>query len=312
MFGIVLYTAKKTLNDYPRLNLNPFADLDSKFINNEFADVDSNHYNFLCSQACSYYDTAQLNNLLPVDISSNLQSIIHFNARSISANLDMLYSNLVMLKHKFSVIAVTETWTDSNSEQTINIPGYNNLIKSRDANIASRGGGVALFFSSDLAVDVKLRPDISCPADVMECIFVQISHKHLSTKDIIVGVVYRRPGTNISVFNEHFGAVLNKINNENRPSYILGDFNIDLLNSSECNQAFLNTLLSNSFYPSISRPTRIRNDKCATLIDNIFINIHNNLTSSGIWLADITDHLPVFITLPFFISIHCNHGKSFL
>ena len=119
----------------------------------------------------------------------------------------------------------------------------------------------------------------------MECIFVQISHKHISTKDIIVGVVYRRPGSNISVFNEHFGAVLTKINKENRPSYILGDFNIDLLNSSECNQAFLNTLLSNSFYPSISRPTRIMDEKCATLIDKIFINIHNNLvTSSGITL----------------------------
>ena len=93
--------------------------------------------------------------------------------------------------------------------------------------------------------------------------------------------------------------MLAKINGENRPSYILGDFNIDLLNSRECNQTFLNTLLSNSFYPSISRPTRIKDDKCATLIDNIFINTHNNQTTSGIWLADITDHLPVFVTLPY-------------
>ena len=225
--------------------------------------------------------------------------MVHFNARSISANLDTLFSNLMMLKHKFSIIAVTETWTDSNSEQAINIPGYNKIIKSRDVNVASRGGGVALFFSSDLAVDVKRRPDISCPTDVMECIFVQISHKQISTKDVIVGVVYRRPGTNISVFNEHFGAMLAKINGENRPSHILGDFNIDLLNSRECNQTFLNTLLSNSFYPSISRPTRIKDDRCATLIDNIFINTHNNQTTSGIWLADITDHLPVFVTLPY-------------
>ena len=183
MFGIMFYTARRTLNDYPMLNLNPYADLDSKLINNEFVDVDSNHYNFICSRACSYYDSSQLNNLLPTQTSSNLQSMVHFNARSISANLDTLFSNLMMLKHKFSIIAVTETWTDSNSEQAINIPGYNKIIKSRDANVASRGGGVALFFSSDLAVDIKRRPDMSCPNDVMECIFVQISHKQISTKD---------------------------------------------------------------------------------------------------------------------------------
>ena len=40
MFGSMFYTARRTLNDYPRLNLNPYADLDSKLINNEFVDVD--------------------------------------------------------------------------------------------------------------------------------------------------------------------------------------------------------------------------------------------------------------------------------
>ena len=53
------------------------------------------------------------------------------------------------------------------------------------------------------------------------------------------------------------------------------------------------------------------------LIDNIFINIHNNLTSSGIWLADITDHLPVFITLPYECKpltkskISCIHKRQY-
>jgi hypothetical protein len=78
----------------------------------------------------------------------------------------------------------------------------------------------------------------------------------------------------------------------------LGDFNIDLLNSNNCNQLFLNTLLSNGFYPTIDRPTRIR-DASATLIDNIFVNIHNSHIDSSIWLADISDHLPIYITLPY-------------
>ena len=78
----------------------------------------------------------------------------------------------------------------------------------------------------------------------------------------------------------------------------MGDFNIDLLNTNNCNQLFLNSLLSSGFYPVINRPTRIR-EESATLIDNIFVNIHNSQTQSGIWLADITDHLPIYCTLPY-------------
>ena len=161
--------------------------------------------------------------------------------------------------------------------------------------IASRGGGVVLFISTDLAVGVKLRPDLSCVDDgIFESLFVQISQTHLSVKNIVVGVVYRKPGTSVSIFNDHFAATLDRVNRENRPCYILGDFNIDLLNSNNCNQLFLNTLLSNGFYPTIDRPTRIR-DASATLIDNIFVNIHNSHIDSSIWLADISDHLPIYI-----------------
>ena len=104
------------------------------------------------------------------------------------------------------------------------------------------------------------------------------------------------PETSIPAFNEHFAALLTKLTDEKRPCFILGDYNIDLLNTNSCNQIFLNTLLSNGFYPSIDRPTR---EDGATLIDNIFINVHNNQIKSGVWLADITDHLPIFITLPY-------------
>ena len=92
-----------------------------------------------------------------------------------------------MLKHKFSIIAVTETWTDTNTEKMINIPGYSKVIKSRETSVASRGGGVALFYSSDLAIIVKPRPDLVCPGTVMVCLFIQITQTNLSTKDVIVG-----------------------------------------------------------------------------------------------------------------------------
>ena len=55
----------------------------------------------------------------------------------------------------------------------------------------------------------------------------------------------------------------------------------------------LNYMLSSSFYPLISRPTRITSTS-ATLIDNIFINSLEDNFTCGLILTDISDHLPIF------------------
>ena len=78
-----------------------------------------------------------------------------------------------------------------------------------------------------------------------------------------------------------------------------------LSNINKQSEPFLNTMFSHYFHPRIDRPTRIT-DSSATLIDNIFTNTHSNLISSGIWLADISDHLPIFMTFPYY----CNNVKK--
>ena len=55
-------------------------------------------------------------------------------------------------------------------------------------------------------------------------------------------------------------------------------------------------LLSLGFMPIITKPTRIT-DHTATLIDHIYTNTPEKLIKSGICLADISDHLPVFCTM---------------
>ena len=81
--------------------------------------------------------------------------------------------------------------------------------------------------------------------------------------------------------------------------FLLGDFNLNLLNYNEHNQTyeFLDSLASNLFTPLILQPTRITSHS-NTLIDNIFSNaiepdiILSNLT------ATIPDHLPQFAIIP--------------
>lgn len=91
---------------------------------------------------------------------------------------------------------------------------------------------------------------------------------------------------------------MTKLDKCNKPCYITGDFNIDLLKYNYCNFSteFFNQFSSSGYTPLISKPTRITKST-ATLIDNIFTN---NLSKTehlnGILLNDISDHFPIFTT----------------
>ena len=88
-----------------------------------------------------------------------------------------------------------------------------------------------------------------------------------------------------------------------KPVYLMGDFNINLLNEDVHTNDFLNIMSSNSLYPSITKPTRITSNS-ATLIDNIF-TYSKSYQTSGIIITDISDHLPVFITTD--LKLHRNN-----
>ena len=83
-------------------------------------------------------------------------------------------------------------------------------------------------------------------------------------------------------------------------TYLVGDFNIDLLKVSvnEKHIVFLNLIISHSFLPFITLPTRIetslhKNSK--TLIDNIFVRRKSINDYSGILMKSFWDHKAIFI-----------------
>ena len=130
--------------------------------------------------------------------------------------------------------------------------------------------------------DLEINDDIVC-----QSIFVELNLKKSST---IIGVVYRPPNGDIKKFNDYINNTLSKLNNSKKSIYIMGDFNINLLNSETCNLTsdFFEIMLSHSLCP-----TRITT-YCATLIDNIFSNNYSQPVTSGILQTDISDHLPIF------------------
>ena len=101
--------------------------------------------------------------------------------------------------------------------------------------------------------------------------------------------------TNIQNLNQ----ILEILSKEHKQVFLLGDFNINLLNYNDHQPTndFLESLASNSFIPYMLHPTRITSHS-KTLIDNIFSNYISHEIVSGNITATISDHLPQFSFVP--------------
>ncbi|ELU18595.1 hypothetical protein CAPTEDRAFT_209499, partial [Capitella teleta] len=90
--------------------------------------------------------------------------------------------------------------------------------------------------------------------------------------------------------------ITNTLATEKNTTYIMGDFNLDLLKSHTDNkiQYFLDIIHTHSFINHIDQPTRFTSST-NTLIDNIFSNSLVSSTTAGCFYTDINDHLPTFL-----------------
>ena len=116
-------------------------------------------------------------------------------------------------------------------------------------------------------------------------------------------MVYRPPNTSITKFNDDIQVILGKIQKEKKFACLLGDFNIDTYahnNSSLHTDAeeFCNILQTYNYKQLINRPTRYCKSS-PSLLDNIYTNLPITIETceSGILLADISDHFPVFTVI---------------
>jgi hypothetical protein len=142
-----------------------------------------------------------------------------------------------------------------------------------------QGGGIALYIRDNL--NFKIIDTLGINDDnICQSLFVEID---LNNSNVIVGVIYRPPHANIELFNNYIDTTLATLNRSNKPLYIVGEFNINLLklDSSDVSKDFFETMISYSLCPTIFKPTRIT-CHTASLIDNCFTNSFEDTSSSGI------------------------------
>ena len=108
-----------------------------------------------------------------------------------------------------------------------------------------------LMFSQFLYVNnvhtTKVIPNLTINTNHIETLFVETTTKTCN-KRTIVGVVYRRPKTNFNDFQTALTDILTSLAETNTNNYVMGDFNLDLLQANT--QSNVNELIHtfNSYF----------------------------------------------------------------
>ena len=233
----------------------------------------------------------------------NSFGILSLNAGSLLAKFNSLQILLELLSSQnihFPVICIQESWiTDESMLQLLQLNGYNTFHVNASS---STHGGVVTYVDNSYDVTIKAQVNNS---DIWDGLFLEIKHENMKNK-IIVGNIYKPPKDNnncgnVNGFISELEPILHDLSNTNSEVLICGDYNINLLkiNSEQHFSYFFDTMLSYSFFPKITFPTRLNNSSGATLIDNIFCKLSalTLQTKAGIMLDEISDHFPYFISL---------------
>ena len=219
------------------------------------------------------------------ELSLDSFSIYNHNINSLAKHFDEFLN--INFESKFNVLTLCETKLTNDIVNMFDIEGYSMFYN----NTSRKSGGVCMYVSNNYC-KTFVRNDLTLNRTSIETLFVEIQH---NKQNILVGVIYRRPGTDFDDFYNSLSSILNVTKKENKLIYITGDFNIDLLkfHGDEKILDYVNLFISNNLYCTLVYPTRVTNTT-ATLIDNIWTNDYNNLINSGIVYSKVSDHFPIF------------------
>ena len=244
---------------------------------------------------CNYYTPNEFSQL--PHYNNTLISLFCINCRSINAHWDHLQELLLNMNKTnflFDLIGLTEVF-HIRDDISYNLTGYHSLQYSTRSDADDGRGGIALYIKDDLTYSKRGDLSIFIP-HVFESIFFEI--KRNLNKPVIVGVIYRpntQPRANFDLFTNHILEIQGKISNEGKLGYLMGDYNINLLNfgTHQKTNEFLDDVISQGFVPHITKPTRIT-PVSATLIDHIYSNHTYVNFNSGIIITDVADHFGIF------------------
>ena len=259
---------------------------DNNNITGNDLDPDLNYFN--SSFNCNYYDVNETRSIF--DQNKRDLSIIGYNSRSFSANFDSFFC-IFDNSTQPDILVICETWFTQYTIQDVS--GYDGFHTIR-ATPTGRGGGISIYSKPEFSP--RSVEEISYCNSTIEVKTIEITHSGLNL--FIIGI-YRPHGDNIHTFIEALCQILNNPILRGKMITIVGDLNINILNTNGSTSEFSNTLRSLHFLPLIDKPTRFstNSNQSPSLLDQIWCNRICTYTP-GIISIDITDHCPIFLFIP--------------
>ena len=241
---------------------------------------------------------------------------LSLNCQSINAKFDKLklFLDDVNTQNPISVICIQESWGHEEIDiRYFSLPNYTLINANRRLSLH---GGLITYIHDDFAFkELNDMIPISSTSTLFESLFVEIWKKNSHYQKYIIGNIYRLPvyvADDLNVFINEFTDLLIVLRARSKSVFLCGDYNIDLLkiNANDNFNMFYENVISSSFIPGITLPTRIC-DTTSTLIDNIYTNSVDKICTSGILIRPISDHQMYFCMINS-NTCHSEQTKKFI
>ena len=166
-----------------------------------------------------------------------------------------------MLNYNFSL---SETWLKSCDRIHFQFRITNTNMRLEDVN------GEAVLDN----IPYTLRGDYTFDKYNFKSIFMEVNKSTFGLKrNVIIGVLYRPPSSNIDNFNIYLHRIVEKINKDKKYCYLLGDYNIKTCLHNSCYQ--YQEILSATYYlvrlKLINKPTLKTNHSSTYLTTYIIL-----------------------------------------
>ena len=175
------------------------------------------------------------------------------NVRSINAKLDDIIYDSYMKCAK--ILCFTETWL-SQSHESPNLYNGHTVLRC-DRHSHNNKGGVLI----SVDPSVKVCHTVLNNSGNIECILTKLKLPNMS--HIVVILIYRPPSSTIDALLSVVSAAVNCASSFALPTFIMGDFNIDMLS-----QNFDRLMSVNNFTQIVKSPTTDR----GSLFDHVYVN----------------------------------------
>ncbi|MEW8546816.1 MAG: reverse transcriptase family protein [Candidatus Thiodiazotropha sp.] len=241
-------------------------------------------------------DQPGVNHLLDLGFKCKGFRMGHINVQGITNKTDQIRMLLESDKNAIHVLGLSETKLNAiHPSSAFEVNGYQKPFR-RDRETNS-GGGLLVYVKD--GISCSRRTDLE--HDQLECIWLEI--KPNKSKSFLLGNIYRPPNSSVH-WNSVFEDCIENILREEKELYIIGDINRDLLNVHIKN-AWTEYMEPFGLTQLVSEATRVTSDS-QTLIDHVYANCPENVSSTHVSKIGLSDHYPIFFTR----KMHVHPPKS--